>query len=243
MIQTYTRHSPSSLNMFAMSQALFVLERVLNLRQVVGAPAHRGTGVEAGVAAGLLNPKASDDECISAAYTAYDTASALSPDNRKEKYRDSIPDMVKMGLEELRPYGIPTGVQGQIEQHHDGLELPILGYYDFIWENEGVIVDLKTSEKMPSEIKFAHARQVSFYTGDNYQGLLTYCTPKKCQTYKLENARSHKKSLIQIAHNVEAFLACSDDPMELVKKTAPDLDSYLWAAPHMRELAYQYWRI
>ena len=55
MIPTYLHHSPTSLNQFAASPALFVLERVLGLKQVVGAPAHRGVGVEAGVSYGLMN--------------------------------------------------------------------------------------------------------------------------------------------------------------------------------------------
>lgn len=229
--------------MFAMSPALFVLERVLGYKQAVGAPAHRGTAVEAGVAIGLMNPQASDEACIDIAYTTYDTVSALSPDERKEKYRTTIPDMVVAALHELRPYGIPSGAQGFITEQPDGLTLPIVGYYDFIWEDQGVIVDLKTSDKMPSEIKQAHARQVSFYAGDNQTGLLTYVTPKKCQTYKLENIREHKAALIRMAHNVEKFLSLSDDPEYFTTITAPDLDNFLWGAPHMRELAYQYWKI
>ena len=123
---SYNHHSPSSLNQFAASPALFVLERVLGLKQVVGSPAHRGTGVEAGVAYGLINPKAKEKECFEAAFTAYDTVSALSPDERKEKYRENIPDMVSMALDELRPYGVPTSVQGHITRDFPGLQLPIL---------------------------------------------------------------------------------------------------------------------
>ena len=153
MIDGYRHHSPSSLNQFAASPALFVLERVLGLRQVVGSPAHRGVGVEAGVAYGLINPKAKEKDCIAAAYTAYDTVSALSPDERKEKYRQNIPDMVSMALDELRPYGVPTSVQGHISRDFPGLKLPILGYYDLVFEDNGIVVDLKTTERMPSEIK------------------------------------------------------------------------------------------
>ena len=189
----YNHHSPSSLNQFAASPALFVLERILGLKQVVGSPAHRGVGVEAGVSYGLINPKAGEKECIEAAYTAYDTVSALSPDERKEKYRGNIPDMVAMALDELRPYGKPTSVQGHITRDFPGLQLPILGYYDFIWEDKGVVVDLKTTERMPSEIKIPHARQVSLYCGDNQEGRLTYTTPKKCATYRLENIREHHR--------------------------------------------------
>jgi hypothetical protein len=239
----YKHHSPSSLNQFAASPALFVLERILGLKQVVGSPAHRGVGVEAGVSYGLMNPDASEKECIKAAYTAYDTVSALSPDERKERYRDNIPEMLTMALDELRPYGRPTSVQGHIDHTFSELQLPIVGYYDFIWEDKGIVVDLKTTERMPSEIKIPHARQVSLYCSDNQEGRLTYTTPKKCVTYKLENNREHLKALIQLGQKVENFLSLSDDPGFFTSIVAPDLESFYWAAPHMRALAYQYFRI
>jgi hypothetical protein len=142
MIPTYIHHSPSSLNQFAASPALFVLERILGLKQTVGAPAHRGVGVEAGIAYGLMNPCSNIDKteklAIEAAFTAYDTVSALSPDERKEKYRADIPDMVSRGLEELMPYGKPSAVQGHIDRAIPGVQLPIVGYFDFLWEDKGI---------------------------------------------------------------------------------------------------------
>jgi hypothetical protein len=243
MISTYLHHSPSSLNQFAASPALFVLERILGLKQVVGAPAHRGVAVEAGVAYGLTNPRSSEKRAIEAAYTAYDTVSALSPDERKERYRDNIPDMVTQALDELRPYGEPTSVQGYISRPIVGLKLPIVGFYDFLWEDKGIVVDLKTTERMPSEIKIPHARQVSFYTGDNHQGRLTYVTPKKCQTYLLENTRDHYTSLLRMAKTVENFLGLSDDPKFFTTIVTPDLESFYWNQPHMRQLAFDHFGV
>ena len=248
MIPTYHHHSPSSINQFAASPALFVLERVLGLKQVVGAPAHRGVGVEAGVAYGLMNLDSGNMDkteklAIQAALTAYDTVRALSPDERKEKYRENIPDMVSQALDELRPYGKPTAVQGHINRTIPGVELPIVGYYDFIWEDKGIVIDLKTTERMPSEIKIPHARQVSWYCSDNHEGRLCYVTPKKCVTYQLENVRAHHDALIRLAKTVEKFLSLSDDPAFFTSITAPDLESFYWQAPHMRALAYQYWKI
>ena len=104
-------------------------------------------------------------------------------------------------------------------------------------------IDLKTTERMPSEIKIPHARQVAFYTGDNHEGRLTYVTPKKCITYQLENVREHHDALIKMAKAVEKFLSLSDDPMFFTSITVPDLESFYWTAPHMRALAYQYWKI
>ena len=105
-------HSPSSLNLFCASPAMYVLEKIIGSRQPVGAPAHRGTAVEAGIALGLADPSKDEAECIAAALTEFDKRSALSSDPRKEKYRDSVAGMVTSGLAELRQYGVPSGAQG-----------------------------------------------------------------------------------------------------------------------------------
>ena len=173
VIDTYTRHSPSACNLFAASPSMFVLERIIGLRQPVGVPAHRGVAVEDGVALGLLNPDAPLQACVDIAFTKYDTLTAMSTDDRREKYRDTIPEMVRQALAELRPYGIPSKTQGFIEWKPEGLRLPIVGFYDFFWEDKGIVVDLKTTEKMPSSIKITHARQVSFYAmSDNMDARL-----------------------------------------------------------------------
>jgi hypothetical protein len=243
MITSYTRHSPSSLNLFAASTAMFCLERILGVRQPVGAPAHRGTAVEEGVTLGLLDPAASLEACVEKAQQKFDTISALSGDPRREDYRATIPEMVAMALKELRPYGIPSGVQGFVEWRPEGLKLPIVGYYDFEWSDHGVIVDLKTTERMPSSIKIGHARQVALYASDNADARLTYTTPKKSTTYRLENKREHRAALHQLALRVERFLSLSDDPQFFVSITAPDLESFYWTPPAARQAAFEHWKI
>jgi hypothetical protein len=240
----YTRHSPSALNLFAASPSMFVLERIIGLKQPVGAPAHRGVAVEEGVAVGLLDPDASVQVCLDAALTKYDAISALSGDERREEYRDSINDFVPAILKELRPYGIPTRTQGLVDWQPEGLRLPIIGYFDFEWAQHGIIVDLKTTGRMPSSIKIDHARQIALYaSSDNMDARLTYCTPKKCATLRLENVREHREALHQIALRVERFLALSDDPEFFKSITAPDLNSFYWSGPAARQLAYEHWKI
>jgi hypothetical protein len=222
---------------------MWVLEKVLGLRQPVGAPAHRGTAVETGITHGLLNPDASLAACVKIAMIKYDTLMALSPDARREKYRETVSDMVRQGMVELRPYGVPSAVQGRIERKPDGLHLPVIGFCDFEWTQHGIIVDLKTTEKMPSQIKASHARQAAFYAAsDNMAARVTYVTPKNCATYELENIREHREALRQIALRIENFLALSDDPEFFKSITVPDLESFYWGGP-ARQLAYEHWNI
>jgi hypothetical protein len=243
MIQSYTRHSPSACNLFCASPSTFILEKVLGIRQPMGCPAHRGTAVEDGVAHGLLNQDAPLQDCIDVALKKYDTITALSSDKRREDFRLTIPDMVKSGVEELRPYGVPSRVQGFVEWRPEGLTLPVVGYFDFEWEQHGIIVDLKTTEKLPSSIKIPHARQVALYCpSDNTDARLSYVTPKKRATYQLENIRDHRNALHQIALRVEKFLSLSDDPSFYTSIIAPDLESFYWNGP-ARQLAFEHWKI
>ena len=83
----------------------------------------------------------------------------MSVDERRKKYRDNIPDMVMQAWPNstLRR---AAQTQGAIEWHPDDLRMPIVGHDDFRWEHNGIVADLKTTERMPSEIKIPHARQV-----------------------------------------------------------------------------------
>lgn len=240
---SFVRHSPSSLNLFAASPAMFVLEKVLGRRQPVGAPAHRGTAVEAGVAAGLQDLACGVDACVAVAERKYRELTALCSDPRVAKYGEGIPSMVERALSELRPYGTPSGSQGFIEWRPDGLKCPIVGYYDFQWDSHGVIVDLKTTEKLPSQIKLGHARQVALYTGGNLEGRLTYVTPAKSATYRLENVAAHRHALHRIALACERFLSVFADPQELVGITVPDLDSFYFSPPEARQAAFEVWGV
>jgi hypothetical protein len=241
MIQSYTRHSPSALNLFCASPSMFVLEKILGHRQPVGAPAHRGTAVEDGVTHGLLNPNAELQACIDVAFKKYDTITALSGDKRREDYRATIPAMVDAALIELRPYGVPSHTQGFVEWKPNGLKLPIVGYFDFHWSQHNITTDLKTTEKMPSAVKVPHARQVALYvTSNNADARATYCTPKKCQTYQIENIDAHRNALHQIAQRVENFLSLSSDPEFFTSIIAPDYESFYWGGP-ARNVGFDRW--
>lgn len=236
-------YSPSTLNLFSASPAMFVLEKILGRRQPVGAPVHRGTAVEAGIAIGLEDPNEKLEVCVGEAHARYDKLMALNPDSRREEYRKGIEAMVTTGLELLRPYGKPSSAQGLITWHPPELLVPIIGYYDFHWQEHNLTVDLKTTAAMPSSIKVSHARQVAFYSGGGNAGAaVCYVTPKKGIVYTAEDLDAHRACLLSMAKKCEAFMALSDDPQHFVNITAPDLESFYWGGP-AREIAYEIWGI
>ena len=236
--------SPSSLNQFATVPAVFILQRVL-LRggNTVGAAAHRGTAVELGISNGLTDPTASLTDCIQIAQTQFNNLTALSVDPRKEKEYNCLAGMVEVGLKELKPYGVPIATQGQVSYDVEGLSVPIIGFYDFLFPN-GILIDLKTTHAVPDlkGITSAHARQVALYTAC-VEGVksprISYVSSKKSSTLALENAAEHLKALTRIALSVQKFLSVSDDPLELASMLSVDADSFYLSDPATRQAAFE----
>jgi hypothetical protein len=239
----FKRHSPSSLNLFAAAPSLFVLEKIMGHRGSVGPAAYRGTAVESGVAHGLVNPDAPMADCIAIARDEFAKLASLSADPRKEKIEAEIPAMVEQAVDALRPYGVPDALQESHEWRPEGLKYPIFGYSDFLWNDSGIIVDLKTTGALPSKITPANARQVAFYCGENMQGRLAYVTPKKLAIYQLENVKEHRETVLRMAEACERFISLSDDPEFFRSIVVPDLSSFYWSAPDTRALAWKYWKI
>jgi hypothetical protein len=169
---------------------------------------------------------------------------ALSPDRRRESFRETISPMMMLALEELRPYGIPSRCQGYVEWKPEALRLPIVGYFDFHWEQHNITIDLKTSARLPLAVKFPHARQVALYvTSNNADGRVSYVTPHKRVTFQVDNVDAHRQALRQIALRVECFLSLSDDPRFFLNICAPDLESFYWSGPAARQLAFEHWGV
>jgi len=235
--------SPSSCNMFVGSPAAFVLTKCLGVRNQVGAAAHRGTAVETGVVHGLVKG-VTDEECVSVAKLEFSKLTAMSIDPRMEKEQAAVPEMVRVGLSELREYGPPTSVQGKIEYSVEGLAIPLIGFYDIEWSNHKILIDIKTTHALPSKISTNHARQVALYSaakGHSLDARITYITPKKSATYRLENVEQHVQSLSKIALGIRAFLSKSSDPMELASMTVPDVDSFYFSDPVTRQKVFEIW--
>ena len=238
--------SPSTCNLFTSSPATFVMKKCLKKTSAVGPAAYRGTAVEDGISHGLFNLDAPLAECSKVALDKFNTLASFISGEKVDKERKAIPDMVEMGLRELRGYGTPSSAQGLISLDYEGLLVPMIGYYDFEWEQHGMLTDLKTTHALPSKISQPHARQVALYRaarGDNLSARVTYVTPKKHATYALENAREHVEALGKIGLTIQRFLSLSDDPAELASFVVPDTDSFYFNDPVSRQQAFEIWGI
>jgi hypothetical protein len=237
--------SPSSCTLFVASPAMFILQKLMKVKTAVGPAAHRGTAVESGIVAGLVQGL-SEAECINVAREQFSTLTTFASGSKKDKEEEAIADFVKTGLRELMPYGKPTSTQGKIHYEFDGLLVPMLGYYDIEWADHGILTDIKTTHALPAKISTSHARQVALYRasrGDNLDARVSYITPKKSATYSLENARDHLASLRMTALTIQRFLSLSDDPKVLASYVVPNVDTFYFSDPVARKATYDLWGV
>lgn len=237
--------SPSTCSKFVGSQAMFVLDKVLKRGGSVGAAAHRGTAVEDGVTHGLTHPGASLVECHQIALAKFEELTKGFPDEKLSKERDGLRGMIEQALIQLRGYGKPSGTQLKVSVDMPGISVPIIGYLDYEWEQHDVLADLKTTHMCPSAIKTDHARQVSLYkrARNRARAVISYNTPKRGETYLLDNADAHFEALVLISGTIQRFLALSTDPYELASLVMPDVESFYFNDPATRQAAFEIWKI
>lgn len=240
--------SASSVNLFASQPALWAANYLLGKRNPVGPAAHRGTAIESGVEAGLFDPTMPVAEAQEIALAKFHSLTRLSSDHRVEKEREAIAPSVETALAELRQYGVPCapedGRQHKISVSLDGVPIPFHGYLDFEFPDHGIIVDLKTTLRIPSEISAPHCRQGSIYTksrGGNVHTRMAYVSPKKVCVYVVEDVDLHLSRTVAIAQCIERFLSLSDDKELLVRCLAPDMGSFYFNDAAAKSLAAEVW--
>jgi hypothetical protein len=237
--------SASSLNLWAAQPALWIMERLLGRRPPPGITAARGKAVEHGVHLGLSNLRLSIEECIEGAEREFIRQTALSADPRREDERKKLAGWVRGALAELRQYGTPDGYQEKIEIRLDDVAIPLVGYIDWRFSDHGLIVDLKTTERFPSQIGDAHGRQGAVYASahGNFGMRFAYAKPAPGKTdprqvtvYEMsgDDIRRHLAALRAIALSLGRFLAVSSDARELAGLIVPDFDSFWWSEPSTR---------
>ena len=250
MSHGFSRHgiehlSASSLNLWAAEPAVWAMERLLGHRSPPSALMARGKAVEDGVHAGLVDASLPVEACVQRALAAYDREMTLNPDERRDSERAQIPGYVEHGLAELRQYGAPSAYQDRVTLRLDDVPVPVIGFIDWRFDHHGLIVDLKTSERLPSAISLSHARQGAIYARahGNYGMRFAYVKPsvgkkdgRAVAFFELARSEIDRQlvALREIALRLERFLSLSTDARELCGLIVPDYERFHWTNPVTR---------
>lgn len=255
MTNAFERHqidhlSPSSINSWINAPSLWVLEKLLKFKGQMGASAHRGTASEVGISLGLFDHSKMLDECIAAAMPVYDRLTSLSGDPKRENERAVIPGMIKQGLA-LRDCGLPhipneearfgSGVQHKVSIELPGVSVPIIGYLDWLYDD--LIIDAKTTLRVPSSMSETHLRQATVYktAHPKRRVMFAYMSDKKMERHFLtrEQFEQSTKELIGASMRLERFLGISDDPHELAAIVPHSSESFYFNDPATKAKAVE----
>lgn len=233
------RHtSATSINKWIEAPCAWIAQYLYGRKSPFGAAAAAGTFTEQAITDIILNGMEAQ-EAITKAIGDWNTRFPLCFDESAIKRRDAIPSMVENALAELSHYGTPERApEGNWNGQHeinincngDGWVLPIKGYLDFWFPHHGLIVDLKTTFRMPSELSASHKRQAGIYSAamGNQAVKFLYVTPKKAGWLDAVDIQETLAEIKGVLNRQEKFLQLGDK--ELLKSIVPvNLDTFYWS--------------
>lgn len=229
--------SPSQINMWESAPCAWVAKYLYNKQFSFGVAPLIGTLVEEVVANVLCG--AEFEASLAAAEAQFNKQTAIGVSAKDKERITDIAAMSEFALEVLKPYGEPEFVnklgkreQQRIELNCNGKDwvLPVIGYLDFVYPKHGLIIDLKTTLRCPSEISMAHARQAAIYSKakGNMACKMLYVTPKKTALHGVDDVNAVLADIKEILKRQEAFLRLGDK--ELLRSIVPvRADSFYWS--------------
>lgn len=230
--------SPSALNMYAECAGAWAARYLFDKKFSFGAAPQIGILVE-DVCARVLTKEATFDQALKLAQDKFNKDNALNTSAKDRQRINDIEAMATLALKELEPYGSPQFdncvINGRKQQkivlncNGNGWVLPVVGYMDFVYPDEGLIIDLKTTLRMPSTMSDAHKRQAAIYCkgAGNKQARFLYVTPKKAQFHDLEDPAPILENVKAILNRQERMLALND--AETIRQIVPvNTGSFYW---------------
>lgn len=228
-----TNSSPSQINTWISSPSFWIQTKLFGKRYAGNFSMERGIAIERAVVAILANGM-DEEKAIDNTIRTYNTVGGLSLDNRKETEKEAIAPSVKLAVAALKGYGEPefpeNGQQAiSLLCKTDTWELPVTGYMDLVYPQHGLVIDLKSTLRMPSIMSASHQRQAAIYaTATGYKTRFLYVTPKKSDFLECEDVAGTMKDVKTNLIRQERFLSMSPDKNVLASIVPVDCDSYYY---------------
>jgi hypothetical protein len=224
--------SASSINLWTNAPDLWVMQYLYGVRTPMGPAPWRGICVEDAVVHTLLG--GSEVEAIKMALDKFDKRFLIG-DEATTKERAMIEPMIRQSVEELMEFGKPEFPEGSkqekisITAKGDDWSIPVIGYLDLVYPQHGMVIDLKTTGRVPSKMSAEHQLQRCIYAAakGNMAVKFLYLSGKKSSLLEDGDvAETLAKAKKQIGR-IEAFLRhCDKEMAKAIVPTNPS--SFYW---------------
>ena len=206
-----SRLSPSSLNSWAGSPSLWCLKYLFGWQDHAGPAAARGTAVEHGCKLYLTNPKTDIDLIHQDVVKAYEGALHGEFGESVDSELALLKPMLLTAIRGLNERGVKNlvGSQVRVSAYLPGIdEVEVVGYMDFV-VNDGLILELKTTKRIPNVPRNNHLTQASFYRyARNLDPLeLMYCSDRRVVFHNVANA-DVEKEIFRLTEDAKSLIKC-----------------------------------
>ena len=220
-MNTFKKHnidhlSPSMINQFVEVPALTMLKIMGITDGEAGPSAWRGRAVEDSLTKLAFKQEDDLDTLVRSAERMFvdlkDNAEEDHNLDKISKERKDIEGFVKAGYQLYKNLGTPIDTQKRIELYTDEFSIPIIGYYDLLYED--CVRDIKTGNARSSVLS-GHARQSSIYAyALKKTPFVDYVSKSKVSSFQVHTVERHIQEFIKIAKTLENILSISDDIVE-----------------------------
>jgi len=199
----------------------------------------RGIAVEDGVVAALATT-ATVEDAIQIAHRRFDKSYPIGNEN-STKQRSVIAPMIRQSIEALEHLGKPDFEGEVIEKFtqekveiktklDDGSVVPVIGYLDLVYQTQGLVVDLKSTLRMPSIMSPQHQLQRAIYSkakGNNAVRFL-YVSDKKHKFLECGHVPTVLGQAKVIIRRLNSFLLTVDDADHAMSIVPHNPHTFYW---------------
>jgi hypothetical protein len=207
--------SASNINLWANAPDVWVMQYLYGKRTAMGPAPWRGICVEDAVVEILLGGK--ETEALDRAMEKFNSRFMIA-DEAIAREADRIAPMVQIAVAELQQYGKPEFPEDErqekisITAKGDGWSIPVIGFLDLVYPDHGLVIDLKTTGRIPSAMSAEHQLQRAIYAKakGNMAVKFLYVSEKKASLLEDgDPAELLAQAKVQI-NRMEAFLRTLD---------------------------------
>ena len=244
--------SNSSISLFISNPAKWVLNYLHKIRSLMNAAMLRGTVTDHEIGRQATEPLPMA-ESIQRAILEFDTTvkqlkkeKAFEIDDAKElKEKQNLAKYLELAIPHYKNLG-KANHQQKIELQLEEIPVPIIGFCDFTFPELGIVRDLKTTAKKPSEIPDSVNRQLSIYsTALEYVPLVDYVVVNQSRqeviTMEVNDVDKWMSQVKGAAIAMQNLLALGD-LHEITSVMYPDFSDWMWSDFEIAE-AKKIWSI
>jgi len=207
--------SASSINLWTNAPDVWVARYLLKKSTPFGPAPERGKSVEKAVVHTLMGEDF--ETAMKGALDDFDRRFLIG-DEKTTKERDLIRPMAEIAIDELKEYGAPefeTGTDQEkinITANGGDWKIAIWGFLDLVYPKHGLVVDLKSTTRIPSKMSADHQLQRAIYAkakGNSAVKFLYVSAKKAAWLEDGDVAETLARAKTQIAR-MEKFLSLHD---------------------------------